>query len=230
MQINFNNFKKSHAAQVAFSFLSGAGAAEAGAVLAYLKAQPAASIFDAFQSGASLKTLLAGVAMVAFSTFVGLIQHSVVGPASPPASGAPLPVKITYTPADVPPAPPERNIMTKTLRNSFAMGRFLLAPIAFALVACTPSELASLKSVSDVTGAVCSTVVLAVDPALAPLCTTPAVLDSAYVALLGAYNASKGDAGVDGGVGAAPFVADPAAIYEYVSTHGGVPVGKASAK
>lgn len=217
---NVNNFKTSHAYAVLLSF----GSAIVVAVLAYLQAQPAATILGALSSLANFKTLAMGAIAVAISTAVHLLQNSIVGPTSAAGGGsgsATVSAKVIVPP--VPPAP------VRNERRALDMGRFLLRPAlaAMALVAlvaaCTTAQFQKATTVTNASGQVCEIVVQATDPSLAPLCATAVAVTQAIIALGQQYAlASASDAGASDAGPAAGFsaVVTNDSLYAYLAQHG----------
>jgi hypothetical protein len=191
-----------------------------GAFISYFTQENPGTLIVALSHWSSAEPMLLSALAAAGATVLPLIQHSILVPVAPPSSGSAVAVDVAGL-ASLPKTgavPPGRSERTSLFAFAF--------PVLALVAACTAAQLASLRSVADSSGAMCSIVVLATDPTLSPLCATPSILADAYEALDAAYLASKGDAGADAaGVGSAEFTPNQAALYAFVASHGGTPVG-----
>lgn len=100
------------------------------------------------------------------------------------------------------------------------------------VVGCTAAQQALAKTIVDDTGSVCETVFVAVDPTLAPLCTTASTIATAIESLIashttadaGAADAAPTAARKAGTTAPAAYVPSNAEIYGWLVAHGAHPV------
>ena len=110
------------------------------------------------------------------------------------------------------------------IRNAFIA---LAAVAALAVTGCTKAQETTAQTVTTTAGAACEVVFTAVDPSLAPLCTTAEQVAEAIEALTAQASATlTNDAGV--AVAAATVAVKPtnAQVYQWLVAHGATPVTK----
>lgn len=92
--------------------------------------------------------------------------------------------------------------------------------ILIAVTACTAAEVATAKTIVDVSGNVCQAVFASVDPSLDSVCTTGAAIAAAVEALVAQH--SSADAALS--VSKTPYAPTQAEIYAYLVAHGATAV------
>lgn len=228
--MNFQAWNKSHTAIVIAGFVTGLAVAFGSGAEAFLQAEPAATLAQAFTNMATLHSIEMGALSAGAMTAVAFLgaylkSFHVDVPGGAGTGVAPVAAKAAVVIPVVPPGRDQRGEF-----RGLDMGRFLLrgaAPAAgllfVVLAACTTAELQKASTVTNASGQVCEIVVQAIDPSLAPLCATAQAVANAILALGQQYVvASTPDAGAsDAGpaVGLSAVVTNDS-LYRYLAAHG----------
>lgn len=182
------------------------GTAFGGAVLGYFQSQPTVSIFEALQSWTTAKPLVFGALFAGVTAVIALAKQSFISPPAPPPAA---------TLGGSKPPKKETVILPPNAARMALAGALMVAGIA-----CTASTWQTIQAATNASGVACEALFVAVNPAVAPLCTTAAQIAQAIEAFVATF------ATVDGGTGAMSAAAQNAWVHDWLVQHGATPVKK----